>query len=243
MTLFSFLVKKNQRAYIYEPFFFRRFIIIRYRKSKSKIKAVVPKERINEEITADAVRLIDKNGQQLGVVSYQKAMLLAEESELDLVEVSPGADPPVCRILDFNKYYYQKERKIREAKKKQHVVLLKEIKFGPNTDEHDFNFKKNNAIRFLKQHNKVKFTVKFKGRQIAHKELGYNVLDRLAKDLEDIIDIELKPLIEKNLLSMVVAPKKDIDKILGISTNIENPENETEEISENTENGNGVENE
>ena len=147
----------------------------------------------------------------------QKALRLAEEADLDLVEVSPTAEPPVCRIIDFSKYYYQKERKNREAKKKQHVVLLKEVKFGPNTDEHDYNFKKNNAIRFLKQHNKVKFTVKFKGRQIAHKELGYNVLERLAKDLAELADIETKPIAEKNLLSMTVAPKKDIDKILGIT--------------------------
>ena len=190
--------------------------IIRFRKRNTKLKAVVPKERINEDITADTVRLIGKDNNQIGVVSLQQALRMAEEADLDLVEVSPTAEPPVCRIIDFSKYYYQKEKKNREAKKKQHVVLLKEIKFGPNTDEHDYNFKKNNAIRFLKQHNKVKFTVKFRGRQIAHKELGYNVLERLAKDLEEIADIETKPVAEKNLLSMTVAPKKDIDKILGI---------------------------
>ena len=181
------------------------------------MKAVVPKERINEDITASEVRLIDKDNKQIGVVSIQQALRLAEEVDLDLVEVSPNAEPPVCRIIDFSKYYYQKERKSREAKKKQHIVLLKEIKFGPNTDDHDYNFKKNNAIRFLKQHNKVKFTVRFKGRQIAHKELGYDVLDRLVKDLQEIVDIDSKPIAEKNLLSMVVSPKKDIDKILGIT--------------------------
>jgi translation initiation factor IF-3 len=145
----------------------------------------------------------------------------AEQAELDLVEVSPNAEPPVCRILDFSKYYYQKERKNREAKKKQHIVQLKEIKFGPNTDEHDYNFKKNNAIKFLKHHNKVKFTIKFRGRQIAHKELGYNVLERLEKDLAEIADIDTKPVSEKNLISMVVSPKKDIEKILGITGKIE----------------------
>jgi len=194
------------------------------------VKAVIPKERINDEITADEVRLIDQNNQQLGIVSIQKALMLAEEAELDLVEVSPNAEPPVCRILEFGKFYYQKERKNREAKKKQHIVLLKEIKFGPNTDDHDYNFKKNNAIRFLKQHHKVKFTVRFRGRQIAHKELGYDVLERLTKDLEEIVDIEMKPTSEKNLISMVVVPKKDIDKILGISSDeqIETIEEETE---------------
>jgi translation initiation factor IF-3 len=146
---------------------------------------------------------------------------------LDLVEVSPAAEPPVCRILDFSKYYYQKERKTREAKKKQHIVQLKEIKFGPNTDDHDYNFKKNNAIRFLKQHNKVKFTVKFKGRQIAHKELGYDVLNRLAADLAEIADMDSKPTSEKNFISMIMSPKKDIDKILGTT-----PKTETQVSSE-----------
>ena len=195
----------------------RRQIIIRIRRGKAKTKTVVPKERINEEITVPEVRLIDQHNKQIGVVSISKALQIAEQAEMDLVEVSPTAEPPVCRILDFSKYYYQKERKSREAKKKQHVVQLKEIKFGPNTDEHDYNFKKNNAIRFLKQHNKVKFTVKFRGRQIMHKDLGFNVLERLAKDLEEIIDIDMKPVSEKNLLSMIVAPKKDIDRILGIA--------------------------
>lgn len=141
--------------------------------------------------------------------------------------MSPAAEPPVCRILDFSKYYYQKERKTREAKKKQHIVQLKEIKFGPNTDDHDYNFKKNNAIRFLKQHNKVKFTVKFKGRQIAHKELGYDVLNRLAADLAEIADMDSKPTSEKNFISMIMSPKKDIDKILGTT-----PKTETQVSSE-----------
>jgi len=163
------------------------------------------------------VRLIDQDNKQLGVVSIQRALQIAEQAELDLVEVSPNAEPPVCRILDFSKYYYQKERKNRETKKKQHIVQLKEIKFGPNTDEHDFNFKKNNAIKFLKQHNKVKFTVKFKGRQIAHKDLGYNVLERLETDLAHIAEVDSKPTSEKNLLSMIMSPKKDIDKILGVT--------------------------
>jgi len=161
--------------------------------------------------------LIDQDGQQVGVVSIQKALMLAEKAELDLVEVSPNAEPPVCRICDFSKYYYQKERKSREAKKKQHNVQLKEIKFGPNTDEHDYNHKKNSAIRFLKHHDKVKFTVKFRGRQIAHKELGYDVLERLTNDLANIAEIDSKPMAEKNYISMIMSPKKDIDKILGVS--------------------------
>ncbi len=192
------------------------------------------------EIDAPEVRLIDAEGAQVGVVSLQKALQLAEEAELDLVEISPNAEPPVCRILDFSKYYYQKERKTRELKKKQHIVQIKEIKFGPNTDDHDYNFKKNNALKFLKQHNKVKFTVKFKGRQMAHKELGYNVLERLVEDLKEFVDVDSKPSSEKNLLTMIVSPKKDIDKILikmGLIVSDDLPEDEIdEEIDENLEN-------
>ena len=199
------------------------------------MKAVIPKERINEEITVDEVRLIDQNNQQLGVVSIQRALQYAEDANLDLVEVSPNAEPPVCRILDFSKYYYQKERKNREAKKKQHIVQLKEIKFGPNTDEHDYNFKKNNAMRFLKAKNKVKLTVKFRGRQIAHMQLGYNVLERLEKDLSFIADVDSKPTTEKNLLSMILSPKKDIDKILGISKVVIDESQPIEEIEDNDE--------
>jgi translation initiation factor IF-3 len=130
------------------------------------------------------------------------------------VEITPNAEPPVCRILDFSKYYFEKEKKAREARKRQHEVEVKEIKFGPNTEEHDYNFKKNNAIKFLKQHNKVKFTVRFRGRQMAHKELGYKVLDKLKEDLAHLIEIDSEPVSERNMLSIVVSPKKDIDRIL-----------------------------
>jgi translation initiation factor IF-3 len=178
------------------------------------MKEVVPKERVNRQITCDQVRLIDADGAQVGIIKTVEAMKMAEKAELDLVEISPTADPPVCRIMDFSKYYYQKEKKVKEARKKQHEVQVKEIKFGPSTEEHDYNFKKNNATRFLKQHNKVKFTVKFRGRQMAHKELGYSILQRLAVDLSYIADVDSSPLAEKNLLMMIVSPKKDIDKII-----------------------------
>lgn len=178
----------------------------------------MPKERINHQISADKVRLIGSDGKQIGVVSLREALRRAEEAELDLVEISPNIDPPVCRILDFSKYYFQKEKKVKEAKKKQHEVEVKEIKFGPNTEEHDYNFKKNNAIKFLKQHNKVKFTVRFRGRQMAHKELGYRVLDKLKVDLAHIADVDQEPVSDRNLLSIIVSPKKDIDKILSKET-------------------------
>ncbi|HNQ43580.1 MAG TPA: translation initiation factor IF-3 [Candidatus Cloacimonadota bacterium] len=174
----------------------------------------MPKERINNQITADKVRLIGSDGKQIGVVSIREALRRAEESELDLVEISPNIDPPVCRILDFSKYYFQKEKKAKEARKKQHEVEVKEIKFGPNTEEHDYNFKKTNAIKFLKQHNKVKFTIRFRGRQMAHKELGYKVLDKLKEDLAYLAEVDCEPVADRNLLSIVVSPKKDIDRIL-----------------------------
>jgi len=192
----------------------KEVLIIRIKRYKAKTKEVVPKERINHQITSDKVRLIGSDGKQVGVVSLREALRRAEEAELDLVEISPNIDPPVCRILDFSKYYFQKEKKAREAKKKQHEVEVKEIKFGPNTEEHDYNFKKNNAIKFLKQHNKVKFTVRFRGRQMAHKELGYRVLDKLKEDLAYIADVDQEPVADRNLLSITVNPKKDIDRIL-----------------------------
>lgn len=174
----------------------------------------MPKERINHQISANEVRLISEDGKMLGIVKTKDALKRANEADLDLVEISPTAEPPVCRIMDFSKYYYQKEKKVKEARKKKHEVEIKEIKFGPNTEEHDFNFKKNNAIKFLKQHNKVKFTVRFRGRQMAHKELGYDVLERLKMDLQLIADPDNDPVSERNLLSMIMTPKKDIDKIL-----------------------------
>ena len=175
----------------------------------------MPKERINNQITAPQVRLLDAEGKMVGVVATREALRRAEEAGMDLVEISPTAEPPVARMMDFSKYYYQKEKKVREARKKQHEVEIKEIKFGPNTEEHDYNFKKNNAIKFLKQHNKVKFTVRFRGRQMAHKERGYGVLDNLKLDLAHIADVDSEPVSDRNLLSMIMSPKKDIDKIVG----------------------------
>ena len=174
----------------------------------------MPKERINEQITAARVRVIDPEGKQIGFLPLREAIMKAEDLDLDLVEISPSADPPVCRIMDFGKYYFQKEKKAREARKKQHEVEVKEIKFGPNTEEHDYNFKKNNAIKFFRQHNKVKFTVRFRGRQMAHKELGFNVLEKLKNDLSYLADVDSEPVSERNLLSMIMSPKKDIDRIL-----------------------------
>lgn len=175
---------------------------------------MVPKERINEQISSPKVRVIDPEGKQIGIMNTRDAIRKAEELDLDLVEISPSTDPPVCRILDFSKYYFQKEKKAKEARKKQHEIEIKEIKFGPNTEEHDYNFKKNNAIKFFIQHSKVKFTVRFRGRQMAHKELGFNVLEKLRTDLAHLADVDSEPVAERNLLSFIMTPKKDIDRIL-----------------------------
>ncbi len=188
--------------------------IIRIRKGKAKTKAVIPKERVNRQITAREVRLIDKDGEQVGVVDTREAIRRAEEAGLDLVEVSPKAVPPVCRILEFSKYYYQKERRAREAKKKQHTVQIKEIKFGPNTEEHDYNFKKKNTVKFLKGHDKVKLTVRFRGRQLAHKELGYDLLNKLKEELKEIVDVDRDINSEGRTIFMIVSPKKEIDSLV-----------------------------
>ncbi|HNU54197.1 MAG: translation initiation factor IF-3 [Candidatus Cloacimonetes bacterium] len=192
----------------------KEVLIIRIKRGKARTKEVVPKERINEQISAPKVRVIGPDGKQIGIMPTRDAIRKAEDMNLDLVEISPNTEPPVCRILDFGKYYFEKEKKAREARKRQHEIEIKEIKFGPNTEEHDYNFKKNNAIRFLKQRNKVKFTVRFRGRQMAHKELGYDVLERLKNDLGHIADVDAPPVAERNLLFIIMTPKKDIDHIL-----------------------------
>ena len=191
-------------------------------RSKAKMKPVVPKERINREITATSVRLIDENGKQVGVVSLGEALNKADRANMDLVEISPNAKPPVCKIMEFGQYHYQKERKMRESRKKQHIVQTKEVKFGPNTEEHDYTFKKNNALKFLAQHHKVKFTVRFRGRQLAHKDLGFKLLEKLVEDLKDYIDVEHQPRSEGRTIFTIVSPKKDIDKLLDLQ--VENEE-------------------
>ncbi len=163
------------------------------------------------------MRLIGSDGKQIGIVDINSALRKAEEEGLDLVEMSASANPPVCKIMSFGKYFYHKEKSVREAKKKQHVVQLKEIKMGPNTDQHDYEFKKKNAIKFLQQQNKVKFTIRFKGRQITHKELGFELLDKLQEELEDYAEIDSPPKHEVRSISMIMAPKKDTGKQEGQS--------------------------
>lgn len=158
--------------------------------------------------------MISEKGEQIGVVPISRALQEAEKVGLDLVEVSPNAKPPVCKIMDFGTYYYKKERKLREARKKQHIVQTKEVKFGPNTEEHDYNFKKDHAIKFLSQHNKVKLTVRFRGRQLAHRDLGFKLLEKLIEELKPLIDVEAQPKNEGRTVFAIISPSKDIDNLL-----------------------------
>jgi translation initiation factor IF-3 len=153
------------------------------------------------------VRVIDANGQQAGIMSLGDALRLAETQGLDLVEVSPTAKPPVCRIMDYGKFKYEQAKKAQEARKKQSVVSLKEIKMRPKTDEHDFDFKLKNVKRFLEDGAKTKITVVFRGREMAHPEFGRRVLDRVTAELKDLATIEQMPRMEGKTLSMIVAPK------------------------------------
>lgn len=211
---------------LFHPFFYSKknkevLISIRIRRGKAKTNPTAPKERINNQIRVQSVRLISETGEQVGVVPISKALQEAEKAGLDLVEISPNANPPVCKILDFGAYYYKKERKLREARKNQHIVQTKEVKFGPNTEDHDYQFKKVHAIKFLSQHNKVKLTVRFRGRQLAHREIGFNLLERILEELTPLVDVEVKPKNEGRTVFSIIAPKKEIDTLLEEYENIE----------------------
>ena len=163
--------------------------------------------RINNEITAPTVRVVGDNVEPNLVLPIAKAIALADEMELDLVEISPNAEPPVCRIVDYQKFLYQQKKKQKEIKAKQTKVVLKEIRFGPQTDDHDFNFKLRHAENFLKEGAKVKAYVFFRGRSIVFKEQGEILLLRFATALEDIAKVEVMPTLEGKKMNMILAPK------------------------------------
>lgn len=165
--------------------------------------------RVNDRIRARQVRLIAPDGEQLGIVSLQEALQKAEEYNLDLVEVSAAANPPVCRIMDYGKYRYEQQKREREARKKQKTITVKEVKFRPNIEEHDFQVKVRNAKRFLLSGNKVKCTVRFRGREIVHKELGRRVLERFAASVGEVSKIERQPEMEGRTMVMVLTPKQE----------------------------------
>ncbi|WP_282003857.1 translation initiation factor IF-3 [Geotalea uraniireducens] len=166
-----------------------------------------PTVNINQAIRAREIRVIGPNSEQLGILSLQEALSLAESQQLDLVEVSPTAVPPVCRIMDYGKFKYQQSKKLQEAKKKQSHVQVKEVKLRPKTDEHDLLFKIKNVRRFLEEGNKAKITLVFRGREITHVDIGMKALERFATDLEDIAVVEFKPKMEGRNMFMIVAPK------------------------------------
>ncbi|HOI93082.1 MAG TPA: translation initiation factor IF-3 [Syntrophobacter fumaroxidans] len=162
---------------------------------------------VNERIRSSEVRVIGQDGQQLGVLSLKKALELAAQDELDLVEVAPNADPPVCKIMDYGKFKYQQNKRTQEAKKKQTVIQVKEVKIRPKTDEHDLLVKIRHIKRFLTQKDKAKVTILFRGREIAYTDQGTKVLDRVREELKEDAVIEQPPKMEGRNMVMILAPK------------------------------------
>ena len=163
--------------------------------------------RVNREINVRSVRLVDAAGEMVGVVSIRDALIAAEEAGLDLVEVSPNADPPVCKILDYGKFKYEAQKRANEARKKQKIIEVKEIKMRPNIDDNDYDVKMRSARRFLEEGDKVKVTMRFRGREMAHQDLGMNVLIKVRDDLVEMAKVEQMPKLEGRQMIMVLAPK------------------------------------
>jgi translation initiation factor IF-3 len=164
--------------------------------------------RVNDRIRAIEIRLIGAEGENVGVVSPARARQMAEDAGLDLVEISPNANPPVCKIMDFGKYKYETQKKEAEARKKQKTIEVKEVKFRPNTDTHDYDVKMRNVTRFLEAGDKVKVTLRFRGREMAHQNLGRELLERVAKDTEEIGKVENFPKMEGRQMVMMIGPSQ-----------------------------------
>ena len=163
--------------------------------------------RINEEIGVMRVRLVDERGNMVGVVGRAEALQMAANAGLDLVEISPNADPPVCKILDYGKFKYEEQKKKNEARKKQKIIEVKEIKLRPSIDDHDYQVKMRSMNKFIEEGDKVKVTMRFRGRELAHQDLGMNVLMRVKEDLDTIAKVEQMPRMEGRQMTMVVAPR------------------------------------
>ena len=181
--------------------FWRSTIALDKRSAKSFI-------RINEKIRAREIRVIDENGEQLGILAPFEALKLARERGLDLVEVSANAVPPVCRIQDYGRFLYEKEKSERAAKKKQKVITVKEVKFSVTVDVHDYQTKKNKVLQFLADGDKVKASLRFRGRQMAHRDLGYNIINKLIQDVGDAAIVEFMPRMEGTILHAILAAAK-----------------------------------
>ena len=180
--------------------------------ARRRSRAIRDRFRINNRIRAREVRLIDENGTQVGIVPLREALAMAEERGYDLVEVAPNAVPPVCRLLDYGKFRYEQSKKEREARRNQKQSELKQIRLMPKTDDHDVAVKANQARRFLLAGDKVKFNLRFRGREMAHPEIGRQMLDQIAEQLSDIAVVEQKPLMEGRVLSMLLAPTAKVLK-------------------------------
>ncbi len=165
-------------------------------------------QRLNDDITYDQIRLVGDSGEQLGILSPDEARKIAEERAMDLVEIAPNAEPPVCRLMDYGKYLYASAKKKQESKKKQKQITVKEIKFRPGTDIGDYDIKVRNLTKFLDAGNKVKVTLRFRGREMAHQELGMEMLKRVEEDLKEIGVVEQMPKMEGRQMVMVLAPVK-----------------------------------
>ena len=162
--------------------------------------------RVNDKIRAPEIRLIGAEGENIGVVHPRKAMDLADEAGLDLVEISPNATPPVCKIMDFGKFKYEQQKRESEARKKQKVIEVKEVKFRPNTDTHDYDVKMRNVYKFLENGDKVKVTLRFRGREMAHQNLGRALLERVAEDIKELGKVENMPKMEGRQMIMMIGP-------------------------------------
>ncbi len=180
------------------------------RRDERKVFDIARKDgpRINEEITSRTCRLIGVDGSQMGLFGVRDALRIAGEQGLDLVEIAPNAEPPVCKVLDYKKYKYEQDRKAKAARKNQAKVEIKEMKFRPKIDVGDYETKKGHVVRFLKKGARVKITIMFRGREMAHPEQGRLVLDRLAEDLKDVATVEQKPLMEGRNMHMTIVPIK-----------------------------------
>nr|WP_255744021.1 translation initiation factor IF-3 [Aliiroseovarius sediminis] len=162
--------------------------------------------RVNERIKAPEIRLIGADGENVGVVTPAQAVVMAQEAGLDLVEISPNASPPVCKIMDFGKFKYEQQKRESEARKKQKTIDVKEVKFRPNTDTHDYDVKMRNVVKFLEAGDKVKVTLRFRGREMAHQNLGRELLQRVAADTKEIGKVENMPKMEGRQMVMMIGP-------------------------------------
>lgn len=177
-----------------------------------RMSTKIDEPRVNQQIRAEKIRLIDAEGEMVGVVSVPEALRAAREAGLDLVEVSPNAEPPVCKILDYGKYKYEQQKRAAEARKKQKIVTIKEVKLRPGIDKHDLEVKMKSVHKFLEEGDKVKLTLRFRGREMSHQELGMKLLEKIREDLGSSVRVEHEPKLEGRQVIMIVAPAAVVAK-------------------------------